>query len=140
MRSGSGCADNDCACRKAVDNQTADRTAGCIHKQCSHCRLTTVQLDDRSSRKAWLCRAINHDRIRDVRKAEQGLDFERWSTDIEVDRIGAGIGIRVEDRLPQRAWSTVVDVSYDERRGGRRRVRAIVSVDEIECRTNAEQE
>src|SRR6185295_16382595 len=129
MRTGSAHADGDCACRKAVDNQTADRTAGRIHKESSHCRLAAVQLDYRSSRKARLRRTINYDRISDVRKAEQWLDFERWSTDIEVDRIGAGVGVCVQDCLPQRAWSAVVDVSYHEGRG---RVRPMVSVCEVE--------
>ncbi len=76
MRAGSGWADNDRACRKAIDHQTADGTARRIHKQRSHCRLATVQLDDRSSRKPRLCRAIDNNRIRDVRQAEQWLDLE----------------------------------------------------------------
>jgi len=42
--------------------------------------------------------------------------------------------------LPQRAWSAVVDVSYHKRRGGRRRVRLIVSVGEVERRTGKEEE
>ena len=64
---------------------------------------------------------VDRQALRDRRQRRQGDDrVDAASRDVERDRVGAGVGIGVEDRLPQRPRAAVGGRCHREGRGGGR--------------------
>jgi hypothetical protein len=112
-----------------VAAESADRerahgasSLGVVDRRRHRAGLVADELDERRSRESRLGRPVDRDGVGERRKGARRLDRRDAAPDGERDLVGAGGGVRVEDRVPERARPRVGGRRHGEdrcERGGR---------------------